>query len=93
MLKTSSSTGSSTILPLINVADEVEIGDSKSGGNKTNLLNPSASNKSTRAGYLTSRGTKMGGGKSKKEVKAAKSPNYLNQATKKAFNHLRHVFT
>ena len=51
--------GSSSILQLsINVADGDEVGRGEIGGNKTNLLNPSVSKKSTGAGYLTSKGAK-----------------------------------
>ena len=73
------------------MADEDEIGES--GCNETNLLNPSASTKSIRAGSLISGGAKKGGGKTKKGVKAARSFNYLTPATKKTFNYLRHAFT
>ena len=51
LLRTSSLTGSSTILQSIDVADEDEIGES--GGNRMNLSNLSALTKSTKAGYLT----------------------------------------
>ena len=91
MLRTLSPTGSSTILQSIDVADEDEVG--KSGGNGTNLLNLSMSTKYTGAGYLTSKGTKRGGGNTKKGVKAARGFDYLTPAAKKAFNHLRHAFT
>ena len=93
MLKILSPTSSSTILQSINAADKNEVGDGKSGGNETNLSNSSMSKKSFGAGYLTSGGAKKGGGNTKKGVKAAKGPNYLNSAAKKAFNHLRHAFT
>ena len=93
MLKTSSFTGSSIILQLIDAADKNEIGGSKSGNDKTSLSNPFASKKSTRAGYLTLESAKRGDGNTKKSVKAAKSPNYLTSAVKKTFNHLRHTFT
>ena len=92
MLQTLSSIGLSTILQLIDVADKNEVGDSKSSDNKINLLNSSTSKRSTGAGYLTSGGAKRGGGNNKKGVKAARDPNYLNPATKKAFNYLRHTF-
>ena len=71
--------------------DEDECGESNS--NRTNLLNPFASTKSTKAGYLTSGGAKRGGGNTKKDVKAAQNSDYLISAIKKAFNHLRHPFT
>ena len=51
-------------------------------------------------GYLTSKGTKKGGDKSKrgggninKVVKAARGSYYLTLDTKKSFNHLWHAFT
>ena len=75
------------------MADENKVGDSKSGGNETNLLNPSTSKKSTGAGYLTFGGAKKGSGNTKKGVKTSKSPDYLNLASKKAFNYLQHTFT
>ena len=100
MLKTTSFIGSSTILKsLINRIDKGEVGGNKSGGNETNLLNPSTSKKSTRAGYLTLEDIKKGNGKTnssgrntKKSVKAAKSSSYLTPDVKKAVNHLQHVF-
>ena len=58
-----------------------------------NLLNPSASKRSTGAGYLISKGAKRGAGNTKKGVKAARVPNYLTLAAKKAFNYLKHIFT
>ena len=91
MLRTLSPTGSSTILQSINVAEENEVDESSDNG--TNLSNSFASIRSTKAGYLTSKGVKRGGGNTKKGVKAAKSSDYLTPATKKAFNHLRHAFT
>ena len=93
MLETFSFTGLSTILESIDAANEDEIGEDESGSNKTNLSNSSLSKKSTGAGYLTSGCTKKDGSNIKKYVKAAKGSNYLTSATKKAFNHLRHVFT
>ena len=93
MLRTLSLTGSSTILQSINVVDEDEFGDSESGGNETDLSNLSTLKISIKAGYLTSEGAKKGGGNTKKGVKAARGPNYLNPAAKKAFNYWRHVFT
>ena len=78
--------------------DQYEFG--KSGSNKTNLLNPFASKRSTKAGYLTSQSAKKGGDNPKRggdniknSVKASKSSNYLTPDAKKTFNHLRHVFT
>ena len=69
--------GSSTILEsLINAADKDEINKSKSTSNETNLLNPSIFKKSTKMGYLTSKGAKKGGGNTKKGVKATKSSDY-----------------
>ena len=93
MLKTLSLTSSSTFLQSINIADEDEIGGGKNGSNETNLSNSSTLKRSTRSDYLTSEGIKKGGGNTKKGVKPARDPNYLNQAVKKAFNHLRHAFT
>ena len=101
MLKTTSPTSSSIILQSsIDAADEDEIGRNESNGNKINLSNPSASKKSTGAGYLTFKGTKKGdgntnsgGGNSKKSVKATKISDYLTLNTKKSFNHLQHAFT
>ena len=90
MLKTSSPTGLSTILQLIDVSDKDDINES--GGNGTNLSNPSISTRSTGAGYLSFGGTKKGGGNIKKDVKAAKGSDYLTPAAKKAFNYLRHAF-
>ena len=75
MLRTSSPTGSSTILQSIDVADENEFGEN--GGNKTNLSNSFTSTRSTRAGYLTSECAKRGGSNTKKGVKAARDSNYL----------------
>ena len=75
------------------MADKNKVGDSESSGNEINLSNLSALKKSTRAGYLTSGGAKKGSGNSKKGVKAARGPNYLNLAVKKVFNYLRHAFT
>ena len=91
MLRTSSPTGSSIILQLIDVADKNEVGES--GGDRTNLSNLSTLTKSTGAGYLTSRGAKRDGGNTKKGVEAARGSDYLTSAAKKAFNHLRHTFT
>ena len=90
MFKTLNTTESLTILQLIDIVDEDEV--AKSGGNGTNLSNPSALTRSTGAGYLNSRGAKRGGGSTKKGVKAAKSSDYLTLVAKKAFNHLRHAF-
>ena len=70
------------------MADKDKVVRGESDGNKTNLSNSFMSKKSTRAGYLTSGGAKRGEGNNKKGVKAAKTPNYLNSAAKKAFNHL-----
>ena len=91
MLKTSSPIGLSTILQSIDVTDEDKVGES--GGNKTNLSSLSASTRSTGAGYLTFGGAKKGSGNTKKGVKAARGFDCLTLVTKKAFNHLRHVFT
>ena len=44
-------------------------------------------------GYLTSGGANKGGGNTKKGVNAAKDPDYLTLAAKKAFNYLQHMFT
>ena len=75
------------------MVDEDGVNGGKSGGDETNLSNPSTSKKSIRAGYLTSGGTKRDGGNTKKGVKAARVFDYLILDIKKAFNHLRHVFT
>ena len=91
ILKTSSPTGLLTILQSNDVVDEDEVGES--GGNEMNLLNTSASTRSTRAGYLIFGGAKKGGNNTKKGVKAAKDFDYLTPAAKKAFNYLRHAFT
>ena len=63
------------------------------GGNKTNLLNPPASKKFTKADYPTFGGAKKGGDNTQKVVKAGRGPNYLTLAAKKTFNYLRHMFT
>ena len=73
--------------------DRDEVGNGKSGGNETNPSNLFTSKRSIGAGYLTFEGAKKGGGNTKKSVKAARGPDYLNPAAKKAFNHLRHTFT
>ena len=80
MVRISSPTGLSTISQLINVADKDKVGES--GGNGTNLSNPSASTRSTRAGYITFRSAKKGGGNTKKGVKAARGSDYLTSAAK-----------
>ena len=93
-------TGLSIILQLlINAADGDEVGRGESGGNKTNLLNPSASKRSIGADYLTSKGAKNDGNNRKKSgsnitkgVKAVRDSDYLTPNTKKVFNHLRHIF-
>ena len=89
MLRTLSSTYSSTILQSINVVDEDEVGES--GGNETNLSNLSTLIRFTRGGYSTSGGAKKGGNNTKKDVEAARNFDYLIPATKKAFNHLWHA--
>ena len=99
MLSTTNPISLSTISQLsMDAADEYKIGES--GGNKTNLSNPSASKKSTKVSYLTSRGAKKGGnnlkrggGNTEKNVKATRGFDYLTPDAKKAFNHLRHGFT
>ena len=91
MLKTLSLTSSSTILQSIDVVDEDKVG--KNGSDGTNLSNPSASTRSTGAGYLTSGCAKRGGDNTKKGIKAARGSDYLTPAAKKAFNHLRYAFT
>ena len=94
MFRTTSLTGSSTILQsLIDRADEDEIGENKSGCNKTNLSNLFTSKKSTRAGYLIFKSVKKGGCNIKKYVKDARGSNYLIPDAKKAFNVLRHMLT
>ena len=75
------------------MADEDELGNDESGGNKTNLSNLSASKKSTGTGHLTFESAKRGGGNVKKGVEAGRDSDYLNPVAKKAFNHLRHTFT
>ena len=83
---------------LIDAGNKDEVG--KSGGNKTNLSNPSISKRSTGADYLIFKGIKKGGnnlkrggGNTKNCIKAAKGFNYLILDPKKAFNHLQHAFT
>ena len=93
MLRTLSFTGSSTILQSIDPADENKIGRGESSDDETNLSNLSASKWSTKTGYVTFESTKRGDANTKKGVKVAKGSNYLTSASKKAFNHLRHVFT
>ena len=93
MLKNSNLTISSTISQSIDMANENEVHDGESKDNETNLSNLSVSKRSIKADYLISKGAKRGGGNTKKCVKAAKGPDYLNLATKKAFNHLWHTFT
>ena len=83
MLKTWSLIGLSTILHLISVVYEDEIGRSESDGNETNLSNPFASKRSTKTGYITLGGAKKGGGNTKKGVKAIRDPNYLIPAIKR----------
>ena len=73
------------------MADADKVGES--GGNGTNLSNPSASTRSIGAGYLTSEGAKRGGGNTKKGVKAARGSDYLIPVAKKAFDHIWHAFT
>ena len=93
MLKTIRLTNLSTILQLlIDMADKNEVGRGKSDGNETNLSNLSVSKRFTGASYLTSGGTKKGGGNTKKGVKATKSSNYLILDANKAYNHLQHAF-
>ena len=65
------------------MAEEDEISGSESGGNETNLSNPSLSKKSTRAGYLIFGAAKKRGGNIKKSIKAARGSNYLTPAAKK----------
>ena len=78
---------------MINTADKDEVGGNESGDNKTNLLNPFMSKKSTGAGNLTFKSAKKGGGNTKKCVKAARGSDYLSPDAKKTFNHLRYMFT
>ena len=100
MFRTTSFAASSTNWQsLIDVVDEDKVGGGKSGGNETNLSNPSALKKSTRAGYVTSKGAKIdgenpkrGSGNTKKGVKADRDSNYLIPDIKKTFNYLRHAF-
>ena len=47
-----------SIVSLIDVEGNNEVGGDEGGGNKTTLLNLFAFKKSTRMGYLTSKGTK-----------------------------------
>ena len=99
MLRITNPTASSTISQsFINTADEHIVGESD--GDKTNLSSLSASKKSIKVGYLTSKGVKKGGnnpkkgsGNIKKGVKAIRDFNYLTLDTKKVFNHLWHIFT
>ena len=92
MLRTTNFTGLSIILQLsIDGTDKDEVDES--GDKKTNLSNLSLSKKSTRAGFLTSKGTKKGSGNIKNGVKAARGFDYLTPDIKKAFNHLQHMFT
>ena len=84
MFRISSLTGSSTILQSIDLADKNEVDES--GGNETNLSNPSASTRFTKAGYLTSKGAKKGNSNIKKDVKTARSSDYLIPAAKKPLN-------
>ena len=93
MLRILSFTGSYTILQSIDMADENKIGGGKNNDNKTNLSKLFTSKKSTKAGYLTSRGAKKGGGNTKKDVEVTRDSDYLIPAIKKAFNHLRYAFT
>ena len=93
MLRTLSRTSSSTILQLIDAANEDDVGTDENSVDETNLSNSSASKRSLGAGFLTSGDTKKGGGNTKKGVKAARDPDYLTPAAKKAFNHLWHAFT
>ena len=93
MLKTKSLTSLSiTLQLLINKADEDAVGRSESGGNKTNLSNPSTSKRSTKIDYLTSKDNKRGSGNIKKGIEAARGFDYLTPNSKKAFNHLQHTF-
>ena len=73
MLRTLSFSSSSTIFQSINMGNKNELSDGKSGGNETNLSNPSASKRSTEAGYLTSKGAKKSGNKTKKGVQAVRA--------------------
>ena len=91
MLRTTSLTGSSTILQsLIDAAHKDEIGEGENSGHETNLSNLSASKRSIKAGYLTFKSAKKGGnspksgsGNSKKVVKDASGSNYLISDAKK----------
>ena len=99
MLKTTSLTCWSTISQsLIDATNDNEFGES--GGNETNLSNPSVSKKSTKASYLNSKSAricgnnlKKGCSNNKKGVKAAIGYNYLIPNAKKVFNYLWHMFT
>ena len=75
----------------IDVVDEDKVDESDS--DRTNLLNPSTSTRSTGAGYLISKCAKKGVGNTKKGVEATRGSDYLTPAAKKAFNHLWHAFT
>ena len=77
----------------MDVADDDEVGRGESNGIVTNLSNSSASKKTNRASYLTFGSFKRVDNYIRKCVKAVRGLNYLNPATKKAFNHLRHTFT
>ena len=75
MPKTLGFIGLSTILQSIDPADKDEVGNSESSGNEMNLSNPSVSEKSIKAGYLTFISAKKGNGHTKKAVKAVTSSN------------------
>ena len=75
MLRILSPTSSSTILQSIDVPDIDKVGEDKSDGNATNLLNLSGSKRSTGSDYLTSGGAKKGGNNTKKGVKATRGRN------------------
>ena len=54
-----------------------KFGESRNGSNKTNLSILSTSKKSIRAGYLTCKSAKKGGGNTKKGVQAVGGSDYL----------------
>ena len=85
---------------LIEAEDEDEVDEGESNSNETNLSNLSASKRSTKAGYLTSKDAKKGGDNlkrggrnTKKSVKAARGSDYLILYATKAFIYLWHAFT
>ena len=101
MHRTTNAIDLSSFLQLwIDMAEEDKVSRNDNSGNETNLSYPSTSKIFNKAGYLSSKGAKKGGGNLKrgsgnikKDVKAAKGSNYLISGAKKTFNLLQHVFT